>query len=133
MFCYPIFKYFVISSSAKPVLAVFTVIKLVCLRIPLQVIVFVLCWLIFNSLIGLSIIPRFSTEHIPLIDGSLIGSITVSTHNQIHRASTYLADNPCLMLSAKSESSRKHLRTKITPDFHLIYSKNGGNLWLVSK
>ena len=24
-------------------------------------------------------------------------------------------------------SSRKHLRTKMTPDFHLTYSKNGGN------
>ena len=23
--------------------------------------------------------------------------------------------------------SRKHLRTKVTPDFHLTYSKNGGN------
>ena len=27
-------------------------------------------------------------------------------------------------------SSRKHLRTKVTPDFHLTYSKNGGNLGL---
>ena len=25
-------------------------------------------------------------------------------------------------------SSRKHLRTKVTPDFHLKYSKNWGNL-----
>ena len=25
-------------------------------------------------------------------------------------------------------TSRKHLRTKVTPDFHLTYSKNGGNL-----
>ena len=24
--------------------------------------------------------------------------------------------------------SRKHLHTKVTPDFHLTYSKNGGNL-----
>ena len=24
-------------------------------------------------------------------------------------------------------ASRKHLRTKVTPDFHLTYSKNGGN------
>ena len=23
-------------------------------------------------------------------------------------------------------SSRKHLRTKVTPDFHLTFSKNGG-------
>ena len=29
--------------------------------------------------------------------------------------------------------SRKHLRTKVTPDFHLIYSKNGGNLGSKSK
>ena len=27
--------------------------------------------------------------------------------------------------------SRKHLRTKVTPDLHLTYSKNGGNLGLV--
>ena len=25
-------------------------------------------------------------------------------------------------------TSQKHLRTKVTPDFHLKYSKNGGNL-----
>ena len=30
-------------------------------------------------------------------------------------------------------SSRKHLRTKATPDFHLTYSKNGGNLGSESK
>ena len=30
--------------------------------------------------------------------------------------------------SAVSVTSRKHLRTKVTPDFHLTYSKNGGNL-----
>ena len=30
-------------------------------------------------------------------------------------------------------SSRKHLRTKVTPDFHLTYSKNGGNLGSGSK
>ena len=29
-------------------------------------------------------------------------------------------------------TSRKHLRTKVTPDLHLTYSKNGGNLGLVS-
>ena len=28
-------------------------------------------------------------------------------------------------------SSRKRLRTKVTPDLHLTYSKNGGNLGLV--
>ena len=27
-----------------------------------------------------------------------------------------------------SLSSRKHLRTNVTPDLHLTYSKNGGNL-----
>ena len=26
------------------------------------------------------------------------------------------------------QTSRKNLRTKVTPDFHLTYSKNGGNL-----
>ena len=33
----------------------------------------------------------------------------------------------------KKLASRKHLRTKVTPDFHLIYSKNGGNLGSESK
>ena len=31
------------------------------------------------------------------------------------------------------EPSRKHHRIKVTPDFHLTYSKNGGNLGLVLK
>ena len=30
-------------------------------------------------------------------------------------------------------ASQKHLRTKVTPDFHITYSKNGGNLGLESK
>ena len=30
-------------------------------------------------------------------------------------------------------SSRKHLHTKVTTDFHLTYSKNGGNLGSESK
>ena len=30
-------------------------------------------------------------------------------------------------------SSRKHLRTEVSPDLHLTYSKNGGNLGLVLK
>ena len=30
-------------------------------------------------------------------------------------------------------TSRKHIRTKVTPDLHLTYSKNGGNLGLVLK
>ena len=29
------------------------------------------------------------------------------------------------------QSSRKLLRTKVTPDLHLTYSKNGGNMGLV--
>ena len=29
--------------------------------------------------------------------------------------------------------SQKHLRTKVTPDLHLTYSKNGGNLGSESK
>ena len=31
------------------------------------------------------------------------------------------------------DSSQKLLRIKVTPDLHLTYSKNGGNLGLVSK
>ena len=34
---------------------------------------------------------------------------------------------------SSSQTSRKHLRTKVTPDFHLTYSKNGGNLGSESK
>ena len=32
-----------------------------------------------------------------------------------------------------SQTSRKLLRIKVTPDLHLTYSKNGGNLGLVQK
>ena len=32
-----------------------------------------------------------------------------------------------------TSSSRKLLRTKVTPDLYLTYSKNGGNLGLVLK
>ena len=32
-----------------------------------------------------------------------------------------------------SGPSRKHLRRKVTPDFHLTYSKNGGNQGSESK
>ena len=31
------------------------------------------------------------------------------------------------------KTSRNYLRTKVTPDFHLTYSKNGGNLGLKLK
>ena len=31
------------------------------------------------------------------------------------------------------KASRKRLRIKVTPDLHLTYSKNGGNLGLVLK
>ena len=34
---------------------------------------------------------------------------------------------------AKSVASRKLLRMKVTPDLHLTYSKNGGNVGLVLK
>ena len=36
-------------------------------------------------------------------------------------------------LVRKALSSRKLLRIKVTPDLHLTYSKNGGNLGLVLK
>ena len=35
--------------------------------------------------------------------------------------------------SKLSYASQKHLRTKVTPDFHLTYSKNVGNLGSESK
>ena len=37
------------------------------------------------------------------------------------------------LLRAQNLTSRKHLRTKVTPDFHLTYSTNGGNLGSGSK
>ena len=45
-------------------------------------------------------------------------------------AVTYV--NTCMQYIAFL-SSRKHLRTKVTQDLHLTYSKNGGNLGLVLK
>ena len=39
----------------------------------------------------------------------------------------------CFHYTAFFASSRKHLRTKVSPDFHLTYSKNGGNLGSESK
>ena len=36
--------------------------------------------------------------------------------------------NPCKHSNGFRNDSRKRLRTKVTPDFHLTYSKNGGNL-----
>ena len=35
--------------------------------------------------------------------------------------------------SNRKNPSRKHLRTKVIPDFHLTYSKNGGKLGSESK
>ena len=32
------------------------------------------------------------------------------------------------VIYSSSPTSRKHLRTKLSPDLHLTYSKNGGNL-----
>ena len=52
----------------------------------------------------------------------------VRTQNLCLRAKirkTYIPVNPI--------TSRKHLRAKVTPDFHLTYSENGGNLWSESK
>ena len=37
------------------------------------------------------------------------------------------------LLCREKQTSRKHLRTKVTPDLHLTYSKNGGNLGSESK
>ena len=39
----------------------------------------------------------------------------------------------CLIMALFLPPSRKHLHTKVTPDFHLTYSKNGGNLRSESK
>ena len=38
------------------------------------------------------------------------------------------ATHPKYVLRFSLFTSRKHLCTKVTPDFHLTYSKNGGNL-----
>ena len=39
----------------------------------------------------------------------------------------------CQVEVPQNWTSQKHLRTKVTPDFHLTYSKNGGNLGSESK
>ena len=36
-------------------------------------------------------------------------------------------------IAGRKKASRKLLRIKVTPDLHLTYSKNGGNLGLVLK
>ena len=38
-----------------------------------------------------------------------------------------------IMFGLRTSTSRKLLRIKVTPDLHLTYSKNGGNLGLVLK
>ena len=38
-----------------------------------------------------------------------------------------------IMLHVENITSREHLRTKVTPDLHLTYSKDGGNLELLLK
>ena len=58
--------------------------------------------------------------------------------NKIQVSATVRIYHECEVLIDKSVpratvSSRKHLRTKVTPDFHLTYSKNGGNLGSESK
>ena len=46
----------------------------------------------------------------------------------------FLTDNfHIIIYSICLTSSRKLLRIKVTPDLHLTYSKNGGNLGLVLK
>ena len=39
----------------------------------------------------------------------------------------------CNIFCGSVTTSWKHLRTKVMPDFHLTYSKNGGNLGSESK
>ena len=41
---------------------------------------------------------------------------------------TGLKTNTCVFTNMIDPASRNHFRTKVTPDFHLTYSKNGGNL-----
>ena len=45
----------------------------------------------------------------------------------------YLLSLKIMFLKTIDHSSRKLLRIKVTPDLHLTYSKNGGNLGLVLK
>ena len=54
---------------------------------------------------------------------------TISLDNHCYQIVLYLEIN----LYKHHQSSRKLLRIKVTPDLHLIYSKNGGNLGLVLK
>ena len=49
----------------------------------------------------------------------------------LHEQSLHV--KPKFKTANRNTSSRKHLCTKVTPDFHLTYSKNGGNLGSESK
>ena len=55
--------------------------------------------------------------------------LQLSSNNELHEKQRQVIlslhyNTTTLFLS----SSQKHLRTKVTPDFHLTYSRNEGNL-----
>ena len=60
--------------------------------------------------------------------GSLVNFFSVFITRMCRSCFTFV---PLRKLSDQSLASRKHLRTKVTLDLHLTYSKNGGNLGLV--
>ena len=53
--------------------------------------------------------------------------------NFLHLDDHLLTVSQLLLKSMSARTSRKHLRTKVTPDFHLTYSKNGVYLGSESK
>ena len=73
----------------------------------------------------------------------LINKVGRGSHNIVHRGVTHGRPGTPLsivVLDAQTErhavsksTSQKHLRTNVTPDFHVTYSKNGGNLGSESK
>ena len=62
-----------------------------------------------------------------IADMRIPSKITCNCYTNVFDINQHFQE-PHLLRYRKLESSRKHLRTKVTPDFHLTYSKNGGNL-----
>ena len=60
--------------------------------------------------------------NIELFNQFLFSPTPISREVTFQKQSTIFLDKPCKL------TTRKHLRTKVTPDFHLTYSKIG-EIW----
>ena len=54
-------------------------------------------------------------------------------HETSNRMYLHVESNDWAEVARSIATSRIHFRTKVSPDLHLTYSKNGGNLRLVLK